>query len=121
MGMRIIWGLYDSENETIECFFEAENLLVDYRERLIRDWYDQMTKPVERPEGGYLPEDALAKTIDDEADQLRNDLLDIGYERWRNDQVFPSGGLPRFQTQKYELWNSVPPNPERLIVHFDAG
>lgn len=121
MGMRIIWALFDTETGVIECFFEAENLLVDYREQLLRRWYDDMTRPVERPEGGYLPDDQFMKTVDDEAEQLRNDLLNIGYERWRNDQVFPSSGTPRYITQKYELWNSVPPNVERLVLHFDVA
>lgn len=118
--MRIIWGLYDSENEIIECFFEAENLLEDYREQLLRRWYDQMTKPVVVPELPY-EDGSLQKLIDDEAIELRDNLLNLGYERWRNDQVHPPMGTdPRYQTEKYQLWNSVPPNPERLIVHFDT-
>ena len=116
--MRIIWGLYDSENDVIECFFEAENLLEDYREQLIRRWYDEMTAPVTRPE--YYESD-IQKLIDDEAVELRENLLDIGYDRWRNDQIHPPTGTEaRYQTEKYQLWNSVPPNPERLIVHFDT-
>lgn len=116
--MRIIWGLYDSETETIECFFEAENLLVDYREQILRRWYDDMTKPVVVPE--YYENDEQ-RLLDDAAIAYRNELLNIGYDRWRNDQVFPPDGTtPRYLTQKYELWNSVPPNVERLIVHFDT-
>lgn len=118
--MRIIWGLYDSETETIECFFEAENLLEDYREQLLRRWYDQMTKPVDAPLS-YDDFRPMQKLIDDEAIELRNQLLDLGYERWRNDQIHPPLGTDsRYQTEKYQLWNSVPPNPERLIVHFDT-
>lgn len=116
--MRIIWGLYDTENEIIECFFEAENLLEDYREQLLRRWYDQMTKTVVTPD---FYENEVLKAIDDEAIELRDSLLSVGYERWRNDQVHPPVGTEsRYQTEKYQLWNSVPPNPERLILHFDS-
>lgn len=119
--MRIVWGLYDSETETLECLFEAENLLTNYRDDvLLKRWYDNMTKPVVRPEFYGVGEETL-KFLDDEADALRESLLDVGYDRWRNDQIHPpTGALPRYITQKYELWNSVPPNPERLIVHFDT-
>lgn len=121
MGMRLVWGLRDTETGVLEALFEAENLLDQYREMLLRRWYDDMTRPVVRPEEGYLPEDQGARTIDDKAEQLRNDLLNIGYERWRNDQVFPTAGAPRYITEKYELWNSVPPNVERLVMHFDVA
>ncbi len=114
MGMRIVWGLYDNERSTLVCLFEAENLLANYREQLLREAFDAATLP--------LPDDFLgtpeAKVVYDAQVGERNDLLDIGYERWRNAEI--NSKFPRFQTVRYELWNSVPPNPERLIIHFDT-
>lgn len=113
--MRIIWGLYDNERDTLIATFEAENLLTTYRDLILRDAYDKATEP--------LPEDFIgdevAKQIYDAQVAEREHLLDIGYERWRNAEV--NAKYPRFQTFRYELWNSVPPNVERLVVHFDTG
>ena len=114
--MRIIWGLYDSETQTLEALFEAENLLVGYREQLLRKWYDDMTVPLIARD--YLPGEEYIKALDDAHNAERDRLLDLGYERWRNDQV--NDAYPRYRTQKYELWNSVPPNVERLVLHFDT-
>jgi hypothetical protein len=114
MGMRIIWGLWDSEAAApyLMALFEAENLLVAYRDQLLRKWYDEQTVA--------LPEDQLGATdpATEEYERNRQVLLDYGYDRWRIDQI--NNRYPRFITVKYELWNSVPPNPERLIVHFDT-
>lgn len=115
--MRIVWGLHDLENDSmLIALFEAENLLSDYREQLLRDWYEQVTAPL--PEGEYLPGDEVVRTIDDEARALREEWLNLGYDRWRNDRVYED--FPRYFVRRYELWNSVPPNPERLIWHFDT-
>ena len=114
--MRIVWGLYDNEQDYLVCIFEAENLLVGYRDQLLRDWYDLVTKEI--PERDYLPGEELIRFTDDQARNERKYLLDLGYDRWRADQI--NMAYPRYQTKKYELWNSVPPNPERLVMHFDT-
>ncbi len=115
MGMRIIWGLFNNETDTIIATFEAENLLVAYREQLLRKWYDDATRPLPVDS---LPQDELGAELDAQYDAERERLLDLGWERWRNDEI--NSTHPLFQTQKYELWNSVPPNPERLVIHFDS-
>lgn len=114
--MRIIWGLFDNENGYHLAFFEAENLLVGYRDQLLRSWYDEMTKEV--PTRDYLPGEEVYKFLDDTQRNARNHLLDLGYDRWRADEI--NKEFPRYQTRKYELWNSVPPNVERLVLHFDT-
>lgn len=113
MGMRIVWGLYDNETSTLICLFENQPLLEGYREILLRKWWEDMTKPV--PED-VLPGDQNTTLL--AAATLREALLTKGYDTWRNDEVYSN--YPRYQTQKYELWNSVPPNVERLVVHFDS-
>ena len=115
MGMRVIWGLYDTNFEQFMAFFEAENLLVGYRDQVYRRWYEELTAPI--------PEDNLPVSSDeqeeiDKARALRLELLDIGRERWTIDAQ--NATYPRFITVKHELWNSVPPNPERLVMHFDS-
>lgn len=115
MGMRIVWALWDTNFEQVVCLFEAENLLVAYRDQLLRKYYDEQTKP--------LPEDQIALSSDDQDDidtytLNRERLLDLGYDRWRADEI--NAKYPRYVTMKYELWNSVPPNPERLVMHFDS-
>lgn len=115
--MRIVWGLHDLENESyLIALFEAENLLVGYREQLLREWFDQVTAPI--PEREYFPGEEFLRAVDDEARALREEWLDLGYERWRNDEV--NRDFPRYFVRRYELWNSVPPNPERLVMHFDT-
>lgn len=114
--MRIVWGLLDNQTGTLMALFEAENLLVDYRDQLLRKWYDEVTKPVE--DRDYLPGDELQKSFDDAHREAREDWLDLGYERWRADEI--NSRDRRFIAQRYELWNSVPPNPERLIIHYDT-
>ena len=114
MGMRIVWGLYDNERSTLIALFEAENLLVNYREQLLRQAYDLATLPLAKDFVGT----ESAKIVYDAQVAEREQLLDIGYERWRNGEV--NSDYPRFQTMRYELWNSVPPNPERLVIHFDT-
>lgn len=114
MGMRIVWGLYDNERSTLVCLFEAENLLTDYREQLLREAFDLATQPV----GDDYVGTSDAKVIYDAQVAERERLLDLGYERWRNGEI--NSKYPRFQTVRYELWNSVPPNPERLVMHFDS-
>ncbi len=114
--MRIVWGLQDNEQDYLICLFEAENLLVDYRDQLLRDWYDATTAPI--PDQDYLPGDEVIKFVDDQRRAERDYLLNLGYDRWRADQI--NAATPRYQTVKYELWNSVPPNPERLVLHFDT-
>lgn len=114
MPMRPVWALWDTNFEEVVCIFEAENLLVQYRDSLLRKYYDQMTAPV--------PSDELALTSDEQDELqtrrlLREKLLDIGYDRWRADEI--NAPYPRYITKTYELWNSVPPNPERLVLHFD--
>src|SRR6476660_848711 len=111
MAMRIVWALLDSERvgDQLVALFEAENLLDQYRDYCLRKWYDELTAP-----GLYdtLP----GEDEDPNADRLG--LLNYGFDAWRNDQTYATN--PRFRTQKYELWNSVPPNVERLVVHFDT-
>lgn len=114
MGMRIVWALYDTERDGVVCLFEAENLLVGYREQLLREAYETAT--AELPEDFIGDEAAMAVYTAQVAE--RNRLLDLGWERWRNGEV--NSKYPRFVTQRYELWNSVPPNVERIIIHFDA-
>ncbi len=114
--MRIVWGLYDNEQDYLVCLFEAENLLVGYRDQLLRDWYDDVTRPI--PDRDYLPGDELAKYTDEQNRAEGLFLLEMGYDRWRADEI--NKPVPRYQTKKYELWNSVPPNPERLVWHFDT-
>lgn len=112
--MRIVWGLHDSERaegDTLVALFEAENLLDGYRDYCLRNWYDELTQPNDRdilPGEGY----------DDGQPDSRSVLLDKGYDSFRSEQVY--GPYPRFTKKKYELWNSVPPNVERLIVHYDT-
>jgi hypothetical protein len=116
MGMRIVWGLWDNENNnTLVALFEAENLLDNYRDMILREAYDNATQP--------LPEDFIgtpeAKQIYDAQVAERNHLLDLGYDRWRIDEI--NSKYPRFRKGRHELWNSVPPNVERLVIHFDTG
>ena len=113
--MRIVWGLYDTNFEELICVFEAENLLVGYRDQLYRRWYDELTAPI--------PDDDLPVSSDeqdeiDKARSTREELLNLGRERWTIDRQ--NELYPRYVTKKYELWNSVPPNPERLVMHFDT-
>ena len=115
MGMRIVWGLHDSNYETLIALFEAENLLVDYRDQLLRKYYDEMTAPIDEDEIALSSEEQEALV---ETRALRERLLDHGYDRWRADAI--NASYPRYVTLKYELWNSVPPNPERLVMHFDS-
>jgi len=114
--MRIIWGLRDTESDYLLCLFEAENLLVDYRDQLLRRVYDSWTADV--PERDYLPGDEQLKKNDDFLRAERERLLDMGYDRWRAADI--NSTLPHYKTERYELWNSVPPNPERLVMHFDT-
>jgi hypothetical protein len=111
--MRIVWGLHDTNFESLVCLFEAENLLVNYRDYCLKMWYDDQTKPLPSDE---LPGDDLGQREDYAANRER--LLNLGYDRWRADQI--NDPYPRYVTKKYELWNSVPPNVERLVVHFDT-
>lgn len=112
--MRIVWGLHDSNfADQLVCLFEAENLLDNYRDYLLRKWYDEQTLP--------LPVDVLPGDDDDSRQAYadnRLELLSKGFDAWRNDQVYSP--YPRFVTKKYELWNSVPPNVERRVLHFDT-
>jgi len=114
--MRIIWGLYDTEQGYLIACFEAENLLIGYRDQLLLDWFDEVTKPV--PDRDYLPGDEVIKFVDDQRRAEREYLLGLGYDRWRAGQINLTN--PRYRIDKYELWNSVPPNPERLVMHFDT-
>lgn len=111
--MRIVWGLYDTNFESLVALFEAENLLVNYRDYCLKQWYDEQTRPLP---GDVLPGDNLEVLEDYEANRQR--LLGLGYDRWRADQI--NDAYPRYVTKKYELWNSVPPNVERLVMHFDT-
>lgn len=113
MGMRIVWGLHDTNFEQLVALFEAENLLVNYRDYCLKQWYDAQTKPLSED---LLPGEDLETREYYEAN--RQELLDLGYDRWRADQI--NDRYPRFVTKKYELWNSVPPNVERLVMHFDT-
>lgn len=97
------------------ALFEAENLLVDYREQLLRKLYDELTRPL--PVWDNLGDPSVESVYNAQIAE-RNNLLDIGWERWRNGEV--NSDTPRFATERYELWNSVPPNPERLVWHFDT-
>jgi hypothetical protein len=113
MGMRISWGLWDTEYNDIVALFEAQNLLEGYRDQLYRRWFDQQTIPIS---DDVLPDDDETALIEYKAN--REVLLGLGYERWRADQI--NAAYPRYITKRYELWNSVPPNPERLVMHFDT-
>ena len=118
--MRIVWGLHDRETNQLVCLFENEPLLVQYRDyALLRPWYDEMTAVP----GDFIPTgddyDENFKKLYDDVVAHREHLLDIGYERWRIDEV--NSESPRFYAVKYELWNSVPPNRERLVIQFQAG
>jgi hypothetical protein len=122
MGMRIVWGLYDRDaiGDKLVALFENEPLLTQYRDyQLMRPYYDEL---VAHP-GDYLPTGDMYeeefKKLYDEAVAQRERLLDIGYERWFIDEL--NSPEPRYYTKKHELWNSVPPNRNRLIIHFDAG
>lgn len=114
MGMRIVWGLHDTNHgDQLVALFEAENLLDGYRDYCLRKWYDEQTVA--------LPLDVLPDENQEERDGYasnRIDLITKGYDSWRSDQVY--GPYPRFTKKKYELWNSVPPNVERLVMHFDS-
>lgn len=114
MAKRIVWGLYDTNYETLVCLFEAENLLVGYRDQLYRKWYEELTAPI--------PDDDLPVSSDEQdqidlARKIRTELLNLGRERWTIDQE--NADYPRWITKKYELWNSTPPNVERMTIHFD--
>lgn len=113
--MRIVWGLHDSErvDDTLVALFEAENLLDNYRDYLLRHWFDELTV---LPSGDMLPTDE--PEVKSQGDWAPEALLNKGYDTFRSEQVY--GPYPRFTKKKYELWNSVPPNVERLVVHFDT-
>lgn len=113
--MRIVWGLRDTHTDTLMVLFEAENLLVGYREQLLRPWYDALTAPV--PVRDYLPGDDPLRNMDDTDRAERDSLLDIGFDRWRIDEI--NSPTTRFRTEKYELWDSTPPNVELLVWHFN--
>jgi hypothetical protein len=120
MGMRIIWGLRDRQDNKILCFFEDEFLLNQYRENfLMRPWFDDLTSSPD----AFVPTDDeldyLFEKTYEEAVAERDRLLDIGYERWRIDEL--NSPDARYVAEKYELWNSVPPNRDRVILHFDSA
>lgn len=108
--MRIVWGLFDNETDQLVCLFEAESLLTDYRKILLDRWWSEITKPA--------PEDTLPGEDWTVYNAERDALLDVGQERWYNGQV--NAKYPRYSILKIELWNSVPPNVERLVLHFDT-
>lgn len=117
--MRIVWGLYDREQSNFLVLFENQPLAEGYREQLLRPWYDALVAtPDDFIPTGDLYEEEL-KTLYDAAIAERERLLDIGYERWRIDEL--NSAEPRFYLRKHELWNSVPPNRERLVIQFQAG
>lgn len=117
MGMRLVWGLRDTYTDTLVCLLEAENLLDAYREMLLRRWYDEVTAPL--PARDYLPGvDDFQRELDEAYNEERQAMLSQSYDFWRNNQTY--GDDRRYVTEKYELWNSVPPNVERLVVHFDS-
>ncbi len=103
-----MWGLFDNEADHLVCLFEAESLLTGYRKILLDRWWDELTAPV--------PLDTLPGDDWSEYGRDRETLLDLGQERWYNQQV--NAVFPRYSTMKYELWNSVPPNIERLVMHL---
>lgn len=114
MGMRIVWGLHDDNFAgQLVALFEAENLLDGYRDYCLRKWYDEQTVPLPLD---VLPDEDQEARAGYEANRL--DLINKGYDAWRADQIYTS--YPRFRKEKYELWNSVPPNVERLVMHFDS-
>lgn len=114
MGMRIVWGLFDTTFTEVVALFEAENLLTGYRDQLLRKYFDDMTKPVD---SDTLPSSSDEQDDVDSYSLIREELLDKGYDRWRADEI--NSKYPRYLIQKYELWNSVPPNSDRIVVHFD--
>jgi len=108
MARRLIWGLYDSHRMEVLCFFEAENLLVGYRELLLRAWWDSLTRP-------FGPDTIVTLAVSEDIyNDERDVLLDLGWERWRNAEVNKTPTAQRYQTRLYELWNSTPPNVERV-------
>lgn len=122
MGMRIVWGLHDREQGgMLLALFEAENLLTQYRDNvLMRPWYDAITAPL----GDFIPTgddeaDAQAHSLYLEQKEAIDNLLNIGYDRWRIDELNSSES--RWYTKRYELWNSVPPNRDRLVIQFQAS
>lgn len=119
--MRIVWGLHDRElNEGsggLMCLFETQDLLEHYRDDLLRRWYDELTAPLP-PD--ILPTDGTTSEDRADAERRRTELLNSGYDTWRGDQIY-SDPYPRYLGLKYEMWNSVPPNAERLVLHMDVA
>jgi hypothetical protein len=86
----------------------------------MRPWYDDLTAvPDAFVPTGNEQLDVIFQAQYNEAIAERDNLLNIGYDRWRIDEL--NSPNTRYVAEKYELWNSVPPNRERLVIHFDAG